>query len=119
MKSKDNRTVTFVNGVRDTDVWILPDTAENRRTTVWGAATVKAVKAGESAAAPLCDPGDGGLYLLRLIDADGWYYSADGVELQAGWTVKITEEDVLSYTAEVTDENGALQNTYAVFAARL
>ena len=28
--------VTFVNEVEDADIWILPQTEENLKTTVWG-----------------------------------------------------------------------------------
>ena len=113
------QTVTFRNGVKDADVWILPDTEANRKTTVWGTATAAKVKTGEDREAPLCDPGDNGLYLFRMIDTDSFYYSASGIELKAGWTMRLTGEDLHSITLAVTDENGALQRSYEVFAARL
>ena len=113
------QTVTFINGVKDADVWLLPDTEANRKTTVWGTATVSGVKTDESRQAPLCDAGEGGLYLIRMIDVDHIYYSADAVALQAGWTVRITGTDLRAVAVEVSDENGVLQNTYEAFAASL
>ena len=113
------QTVTFHNGVKDADVWILPDTEANRKTTVWGTATAAKVKTGEDRETPLCAPGDGGLYLFRMIDTDGFYYSASGIELKAGWTMRLTGEDLHAITLAVTDENGALQQSCEVFAARL
>ena len=115
----NDKAVTFVNGVTDADVWLLPDTEANRKTTVWGTATASGVKTDESRQTPLCEAGDGGLYLIRMIDADHIYYSANGVALESGWTVRIAGADLRSVTAEVTDETGALQRTYEVFAASL
>jgi len=117
--SVNNKTVNFVNGVRDADIWILPETEENLKTTLWGTATASGVKKNESCKAPLCDAGDDGLYIIRMIDTDNIFYSADGIALEAGWTVRITGEDLQSVKVEVTDENGALKNTYEVFAASL
>ena len=115
----NDKAVTFVNGVTDADVWLLPDTEANRKTTLWGAATASGVKTDESRQTPLCEAGDDGLYLIRMIDADHIYYSANGVALESGWTVRIAGADLRSVTAEVTDETGALQCTYEVFAASL
>lgn len=119
MTSNKQGTVTFINEVKDADVWILPDTQANRKTTLWGTATAAKVKTGESRVAPLTEPGDDGLYLFRMIDADGFYYSANGVKLQANWSVTIRADDPHTVTLEVTDETGTLQNTYAVFSAKL
>ena len=121
MEIKNERTVTILNDVQIADVWILSDTQQNRKTTVWGAATAAGVKTGESRQAPLCEPGDDGLYLLRMIDVDGFYYSASGVTLNAGWSIRVQmqENDLQSVSAEVSDESGVLQNTYTMFAAKL
>lgn len=115
----ESKTVTFLNGVTDADVWLLPDTPANRKTTVWGKATLPQVKTGESRALALCDPGDDGRYLLRMIDTDGFYYAANGVALAAGWTVQVKEDDAHAVTATVTDETGAVKDTYEVFSAKL
>ena len=114
-----NKTVTFINGVKDADVWILAETEENLKTTLWGKATVSGIKKDESRKAPLCDAGETGLYILRMIDTDSGFYSADSIALEPGWTVRITEEDLRSVKLEVTDENDVLKNTYEVFAAKL
>lgn len=119
METTNHQTVTFVNGIREADVWILPQTQENLKTTVWGTATISKVKTGETRQAPLCEPGEYGLYLLRMIDTDGFFYSANGVTLHDGWTIKINEDAVASVIVEVSDENGVLQNTYEGFSARL
>ena len=115
----NNKTVTFINGVKAADVWILPETEENLKTTLWGTATVSGIKKNESREALLCEGGDDGLYIIRMIDTDNIYYSADGIMLEEGWTVHITGNDLYSVTVEVTDGNGVLKNTYEVFAASL
>lgn len=112
-------TVTVINGVQEADVWILPDTEAYRKTTVWGAATAAKVAAGESRLTPLCEPGDDGHYLLRMIDADSFYYSAGGITLRDGWTLRIQETDVMAVTLEVADESGVTRDTYDVFCGRL
>ena len=119
MEIKSNKTVTFINGVKDADLWILPKTEENLKTTVWGAATASKIRQGESRRVPLCEPGDDGHYILRMIDTDGFFYSAGDIELGSGWTVHIRETDPRSVTVDVIDENGDTQNTYEVFKARL
>ena len=118
MTSEESRAVTFVNGVREGDVWILAKTAKNLKTTVWGTADAQKVKTGESRIVPLCEPGDEGLYLFRMIDADGYYYAADGLELSDGWTVRIRETGLETFL-DVQDGNGVLQKTYRVFSAKL
>ena len=119
MENKNVQTVTIVNDVRIADVWILSDTQQNRKTTVWGTATAAGVKTGESRQAPLCEPGDDGLYLLRMIDTEGYFYSASGITLNAGWTIRVQGDELQTVTAEVADENGVLRNTYKVFSAKL
>ncbi len=113
----DNK-VTFINEVKDADVWILSDTKENKKTTVWGKATVSKVKTGESRKALLPEAGNNGLYIFRMIDTESFFYSADSIKLEPGWILKIKEKDINSVELEVTDKNGSLY-TYKVFKARL
>ncbi len=114
-----NRSIIFINEVNDADVWILPQTGENLKTTVWRTPTISKAKSGESRHAPLYDAEDDGLYILRMIDTDGYFYAADGIKLEPGWTIKVTGNDFESVTVEITDEKGALIKTYEAFTARL
>ena len=114
-----NNAITIINEVEDADIWILPKTEENLKTTVWGKATVSEVKINETRKAPLCEAGENGLYIIRLIDSNKIFYSADDVVLKSGWTVRITGDDLQSVKLEVVDESGVLKNTYDVFAASL
>lgn len=115
----NKKTVTFINGVKDADIWILPETEENLKTTVWGKATVSGIKTNESRKVPLCDAGENGRHIIRMIDTDNVFYSADGIILEPGWTVRIAGNDLQSVKVEVSDKNGVTQNTYEVFAASL
>ena len=119
METKNIGTITFINSVNEADVWILADTEANLKTTLWGKATLSKIPKGESRQAPLCEPGDEGLYLFRMIDTDKYYYSVDHIALEDGWTAEIKGEELHLITIEVTDGNGTLVNTYEVFAARL
>ena len=111
-------TVTVINGMNDADIWLLPDTAENRKTTMWGAATVRA-ESNCTVTAELGEAGDGGLYLFRMIDSDGFYYSANELRLEPGCTLRIYGEDIMSPSLEVARADGSAKNTYKLFAARL
>ena len=116
---KTDKKAAFINGVTEADVWILPETEENRKTTVWGTPTAAKVKNGESRDFPLCEPGDGGKYLFRMIDTGHFYYSAGGILLEDGWSLEIKGEDMNEMTLEVKDKNGEIKDTYDVFCGRL
>ena len=48
MKPKNQTiSVTLRNDAEEADIWILPQTAQNLKTTVWGTPTFSKVKAGE------------------------------------------------------------------------
>ena len=114
-----NGTVTVINKVKDADIWILPQTEKNLKTTVWGTATVSKLKTDESRQAPLCEPGDDGLCIFRMIDTDSFYYSANGIKLENGDTLEIKETEAQICALEIRGENGKVKNTYDVFSARL
>lgn len=119
MEIEKTKQITFINELNSADVWILPQTEKNLKTTVWGTAIISKADTSQSVSAMIPEPSEDGLYIFRMIDTDGYYYSANGLTIEAGWTVKIFGEDLNSVTIEVTDENGALQKTYEAFAARL
>ena len=119
MKIKTDMAISFTNGVQEADVWILPMTEENLKTTMWGTATAKSVKTGESRKTPLCKAGDEGQYIFRMIDTDEMYYSANGIKLEAGWTAEVKGDELNSITLEVKNADGEVDATYEVFAARL
>ena len=115
------RTVTFVNELTEADLWLLPQTEANLKTTLWGTASAAKVKTGESREVRLPEPGDTGCYIFRMIDVDQYYYSANDLVLEDGWTLRIMVEDssLETLTVEVKDTDGAVKGTYSVFAAML
>ena len=119
MATTADRNITIVNSVHEADIWILPDTEANRKTTLWGTATSGNVPAGESRQAGIGKPGDDGHYLFRMIDTDKWYYSSENLVLEDGWTLEIKQESDHVYVIGVTDKDGTLKASYEVFAARL
>lgn len=118
MGNTESKTVVFVNGVQDADIWLLPQTEENLKTTVWGAASAADVKAGETHEIALGAANDG-LYIFRMIDTDGMYYSADNLTLEGGFTLELTGSDLRALTLTVTNEAGEQVVTYDVFVASL
>ena len=67
MATACDRTITIINGVYEASIWILPDTEANRKTTLWGTATVSKIQADSSSQAGIDKPGDNGQYLFRMI----------------------------------------------------
>ncbi len=114
-------TVSFVNELTEADLWLLPQTEENLKTSLWGTASAAKVKTGESREIRLPEPGDTGCYIFRMIDVDQYYYSANDLVLEDGWTLSIKTEDgdAQTLTVEVKDTDGAVKGTYSVFAAML
>lgn len=112
--------ITLVNEAVKADFWILPDTEANRKTSLWGTASADDLEAGGKIKLKIGDPGDGGTYLVRVIDADGGFYSADGLTLAEGYTLRLTEEEnLMAARIEVLDENGELIFSEPAFVGRL
>lgn len=118
--SKSGITVSFVNEVYDADIWILPDTQENRKTTVWGTATISKLEKDGEKQIEISSSEQSEAYLVRIIDMDGMYYSANEISLSDGCRVRFKKsDDGLSEIIEVSDSNGEIQKTYPVFSAKL
>lgn len=113
--------VTFINETVDADIWIIPDTEANRKTSLWGAASIRDLAVNESAPVSLDALGGPGLYLFRAIDVNDGFYEAAGVFLDAGYTLRFTAgggrpaEAVL----EILDADGNLTDTRSVFVGVL
>ena len=111
---------TFTSRIEEADIWIIPDTQENRKTTLWGTATIKALAQDDTAAVTIYDLSEDGKYLLRVIDHDSMYYSADAIEIPEGGSIELKELDgPMNAELEVFDADGASVATYEVFMARL
>ena len=113
-------TIGFVNSVQTADVWIIPDTEENRKTTVWGTASVK--NAEPEKEYPVSIPhNDGDTYLLRMIDKDHIYYESKSVTLLEGYSLIIyrNEENDRDIRLVVHDSDGKELTDESVFNAAL
>lgn len=113
-------TITFENRIGTADVWIMEDTPENRKQSVWGDTTVKACAANEPLEIVLEAVSDDDLYIIRMIDGDGFFYEACGVEITDGQTVVIrSEEDRSGTSVCVSAGEGSPVSEYEMFAAAL
>jgi hypothetical protein len=113
-------TVSIVDDVAPSSVWIIRDTPENRKTSVWGTAMVKPEELGKeySFDIPLADDHK---YRFHMIDEDGLYYSADIPELLECWKVRIytSNKEFHDVILEIYDDSGALISEIDVFSAAL
>ncbi len=99
-------SVTVANGVEEADIWILPQTEANLKTTLWGTPTLSKMKVG---AEESCGVGNEGTekYIVRIIDTNGAYYAANDLVLCDGYTVRFeTDADKFDARIAVLDENG-------------
>lgn len=111
--------ISVLNRVAEADIWVIPDTESNRKSSLWGTATLQKLKTDDRQAGSAIKA-DNDSYLIRMIDADEMYYSVDGITLKTGDCIVINPgEDIMSALIEVYDESGALNATYEMFVARL
>ena len=102
-------SVTFINEVQEAQIWILPQTEENLKTSLWGTATFN-LREGEQAVLDLEAAGGPGIYIFRVIDADEGYYEANDIYLEDGYTLRFTDYGGHPFDSvlEVTDAGGNL-----------
>ena len=102
-------TVTFRNEVEEADVWILPQTEENLKSSLWGTPSVKKLGVGVGVELCLTEDETAKAWLLRIIDDEKAYYSAQDLKLEDGYTVVFRSEGS-RYDAvlEVQDQSGAV-----------
>ncbi len=105
-------TVTFINEVEETDVWILPDTEENRELP-YSRPTIDDLALNGTSDVSLEADGD---YVIHMFSSDGMYYGVEGVALRAGDTVRFVRQG-FGCALEVTDGEGDPVSSYEVFGA--
>ncbi len=116
----DAITISFVNEVEPSDVWIIENTEANKKTSLWGMASIEKAQLEKEYTVTVREDSNNS-YLLHMIDTDGVYYSADNVTLKDGYSMNIYkgdgefEEIILS----VYDESGEKVADYSVFYAAL
>ena len=107
-------SVTFQNEVAEADVWLLPQTEENLKTSLWGTPSAGALGKGETIELTLTNPEFAEAWLVRIIDRDKAYYSARDLKLEDGDTVVFKSEgSKFDAVIEVHDADGNL-----VFSAK-
>ena len=99
--------IRFVNEVEDTDLWILPQTEKNLKTSLWGTATVAMLKKEDAIEVAIEETSDH-LYILRLIDQRGALYSANDFELHDGDTIVFDaiDDDFVRARLTLLDKDG-------------
>ena len=104
--------ITFIGDDKNADVWILPQTDEILKTSLWGTATVADCPADAEQKLALDPSGDSGIYVIRIIAGDGGLYSANDIHLEEGYSIRFsrgkTADD--SYL-KIIDETGAATDT--------
>ena len=101
--------ISFQNEVEQADVWILPQTEENLKTSLWGTPSAGALGVGETAELCLTNPEYAEAWLVRIIDSDKAYYSARDLKLEDGYTVVFQSEgSKFEAVIEVRDPSGTV-----------
>ena len=111
--------ITFINEAENMDVWILPETDGNLKTTLWGRATLAGAKKGESYDLKVSKPETVPTFIFRAIDEDKIYYEANGITLEAGCSMRLKKEEPFTFMIEVIGNDGNSLGTWSVFAAAL
>ena len=120
MESYAEIVITFVNEVEEADIWILPQTDENLKTTLWGTATVGKLGAGETAEVCLTESDDAQAWLIRIIDGNLAYYSALDLKLEDGFQIVFrSENSKFEAVIEVLDQNGTVVSSAQAFTGML
>ena len=102
-------SVSFQNEVEEADVWLLPQTEENLKTSLWGTPSAGALEKGASAELTLTNPEYAETWLVRIIDRNNAYYSAQDLKLEDGYTVVFKSEgSKFNAVIEVHDATGNL-----------
>ncbi|MBP3241561.1 MAG: hypothetical protein J6M92_13620 [Oribacterium sp.] len=118
--AEDTITIGFVDKLVPADVWFLENTEKNRKTTIWGTATVKSTELEKRYDAVISKSADNS-YLFRMIDKDHGYYSSDDLMLMDGYSVEIykSDGDFEQIMIAVYDEKGEKKEERNVFNAAL
>ena len=99
-------SISFQNEVEEADIWLLPQTEENLKTSLWGTPSAGALEKGASAELALTNPEYAEAWLVRIIDRGKAYYSARDLKLEDGYTVVFKSEgSKFDAVIEVHDAN--------------
>lgn len=119
-KVDDMIEIRVLNQIGAADIWVLPNTEENRKTTVWGKAMVSRNIVPDDEGTTVTIPVGTDEYLFRMIDTDEMYYEANGIVLDDHQSLVIREgEEDMTAVVAVYSAEGTLMAEYDVFMARL
>ncbi len=112
--------VDFINEIEEADIWIMPQTKENLKTTLWGKATISKLKAGEKTTVYIDSVEDGEKYIIRIIDSDKIYYSANDIVLGDDYTILFDRDSESSQECiTVLDTDGNTVSSSEAFQGAL
>ena len=112
--------ISFRNEVETADVWVLPQTEENRKSSLWGSPSAGKLGVGETAELTLSNPAYAEAWLVRIIDVDKAYYAAQDLRLEDGCTVVLRSEgSKFEAVIEVLDPSGAVVSSTEAFTGVL
>ena len=108
--------ITFINEVEKADIWILPQTQENMKNSLWGTATIGNMPAGEQRDIQISDTVADDLYIIKIIDDEHAYYSAQDITLGDGFVIRFkTDDSKFDAVIEITDADGNVVSAQKVF----
>lgn len=95
--------ITFRNEGQEADVWIIPNTEENRKTTLWGTASVAKSTPGAEYTVNVTKS-ESDEYLLYMIDTEEMYYESGAITLLNDYKVTVSqmEENTQLVISDVT-----------------
>ena len=113
-------SVTFQNEVEEADVWVLPQTEENRKSSLWGTPSAEKLGPGESVELSLTQAQNAEAWLIRIIDDEKAFYSAQDLKLEDGFALIFKSEgSKFDAVIEVQDQNGTVVYTAEAFTGVL
>ena len=111
-RPKTSISVTFLNNVDDADIWILPRTEDNLKTSLWGTPTISKLRIGEQKSCAVNSEGTG-RYIIRIIDSNHAYYAAGDVILDDGYMIRFqSDETKYEATIAISDKDGKAVSSY-------
>ena len=84
--------VTVVNEVDTAAIWVLPQTDENLKTSLWGTATLSDFEADKSEQITLDSSETNGRFIVRIIDEDKAYFAVNDIYLEDGYKIQFTTD---------------------------
>ena len=120
MAAQERFCVTFENRVQGADIWILPQTAENLKTTLWGTPTIGKLAAGGTTEVILTGSYEAEAWIVRIIDAEQALYSANDLKLAEGYRILFRSEgSKFDAVIEVLDPEGSVVFSGEAFSGSL